>query len=57
MPACVDVKYARAGWIENTYPEETSEVTPVPRTGIEHVGRKNAADYTHDIAIEKKRPS
>lgn len=37
-----------------THPEETSEVTPVPRTGVEHVGRENAADYTDDVAIRKE---
>jgi len=47
-------EYVGAGWVVNTYPEETSEVTPVPRTGIEHVGRENAADYAHDIATKRR---
>lgn len=50
-------EYAGAGWIEKTHPEETGEVTPVPGAGIEHVGRKDAADYPDDIAIKEEKPS
>jgi hypothetical protein len=39
--------------LEMTHPEETCKITPVPVTGIQHVRRENATDYTHDIAIKR----
>ena len=41
--------------LEMTHPEETRKIAPVPVTGIQHVRRENAADYTHDIATKEKR--
>lgn len=35
---------------ERTNPEETGVIAPIPRTGVQHVGRENAADYTDDVA-------
>lgn len=33
-----------------TNPEEASVVAPIPSSGIKHVWRENAADYTDDVA-------
>jgi hypothetical protein len=50
-------EYAGAIWIGKTHPEETSEITPIPGAGIQHVGRQNTADYTHNIATQGRRMS
>lgn len=33
-----------------TYPEETSEVTPIPSSGVEHVGNQDSVDDADNVA-------